>query len=246
MFTLLTKFTVLTMELSRREQKRLETEFEIKEVARQQMAEVGAASLSLRAIARKMGMSAPALYRYFPNRDALVTTLIIEAFTSLGDAMLRAEEDIDSDDFHGRFRAVAQAFRSWAMTHPQDFSLIYGTPIPGYHAPREQTVEPAGRVMLIMGMALARALEAEQLPIPEPYVNLTPTMQAVVDDIADYLPPDISTNGVVLTMSVWARLYGVIWGELYDHFIPGLYETGALYEVEVNALCSMLGLTVRS
>jgi len=97
--------------------------------------------------------------------------------------------------------------------------------------------------MLIIGMVLADAAAKDQLHIPDPYLQLPPAMQAIADEIAEYLPPDIPPQGIVLTMSIWARLYGVIWGELYDHFIPGLYETGALFQVEVNALCAMLGLT---
>lgn len=231
------------MALSRREQQRLDTEIEIKQVARQQMAEVGAAALSLRGIAREMGMSAPALYRYFPNKDALVTALIIEAFTALADAMERAQAELEQDDFHGRFQTIAFAFREWAMQHPQDFTLIYGTPIPGYKAPREQTLAPAARVMRIIGFLLNEAAAAGKLTLPGTYQDLPPVMADHLEQIMPTLPAGALPSSVVLTMSVWTRLYGVVWAELYDHILPGLAESAALYQVEVAAICSMLGLS---
>jgi AcrR family transcriptional regulator len=88
------------------------------------MAQVGAAALSLRAIAREMRLSAPALYRYLPNKGALVTTLIVEAYTALADALEAADVEKERDDFHGRFQAVCHAYRDWAVAHPQDYTLI--------------------------------------------------------------------------------------------------------------------------
>ncbi len=232
------------MTQTRREQQREDTTTEIKEVARRQMAEVGAAALSLRAIAREMGMTAPALYRYYDNRDALVTTLIVEAYNALADAMLAADSRVVSDDFNGRFQAVAFAFREWARQHPQDFTLIYGTPIPGYQAPRDQTVEPAGRVLQTIGFVLTAAWQAGKIRIPPAYQPLPPALQTVInDDILPQLPENVPAAGVALTMTIWARLYGVVWGELYGHFIPGLAESGSLYHIEVAAIWAELCIT---
>lgn len=230
------------MTLTRRELKREETEAEIKEVARQQMAEVGAAALSLRSIAREMGMTAPALYRYFTNRDALVTALIVEAYSSLAAAMCAADTARGRDDFYGRFQAIATAFRDWAVQHPQDFTLIYGTPIPGYVAPREQTVAPASQVLQTIGQVLTEAWQAGSLTMPHVYDELPPALQTAVAEIQQTLPADVPAGGIVLTMSVWARLYGVVWGELYEHFVPGLADSGVLYQMEVAAICAELGL----
>lgn len=231
------------MTQTRREQQREDTTTEIKEVARRQMAEVGAAALSLRAIARDMGMTAPALYRYYDNRDALVTTLIVEAYNALADAMHAADSQAAPDDFNGRFQAVAFAFRQWAMQHPQDFTLIYGTPIPGYQAPRDQTVEPAGRVLQTIGFVLTAAWQAGKIKMPIPYHPLPSALQSVIGDLLPYLPENVPAAGVVLTMTIWARLYGLVWGELYGHFIPGLAESGALYRLEVAAIWAELSAT---
>ncbi len=231
------------MTQTRRELRREETEAEIKTVARQQMAEVGAAALSLRSIAREMGLTAPALYRYFPNRDALVTALIVEAYQALAAAMQAADAAQARDDFHGRFQALALAFREWAVQHPQDFALIYGTPIPGYEAPREQTVAPASQVLQAIGSVLIEAWQMGRLNLPQAYQEIPPAMHTAVTEIIQSLPTAVPAVGIVLTMTIWARLYGVVWGELYEHFIPGLAESGVLYQMEVAAICAELGFS---
>lgn len=230
------------MTLSRREQQRIDTVAEIKAIARQQMAEVGAAALSLRAIAREMGMSAPALYSYFENRYALVTALIVEAYHSLGEAMAVADGEMERGDFHGRFQAVARAFRDWALAHPQDFTLIYGTPIPGYEAPREQTVEPAGRVMQQLGYVLHEAARAGKLQASNYYKQPPAGLQQAVDELRSLLPERTATEVIILTMVTWSLLYGLVWGELQGHFPPGLAESGELHMLEVGALSERLGL----
>src|SRR5581483_8391775 len=125
---------------------------EIKAIARQQMADQGQAALSLGAIARAMGMTTPALYRYFEIRDALVTELILDAYGALATTIEQADAAAPNADYAARLRATASAYRSWAVAHPHDYALIYGTPIPGYHAPRERTVPVAARILITFGM----------------------------------------------------------------------------------------------
>src|SRR5687767_7192074 len=117
----------------------------IKETAWKQIAEAGAPALSLRAIARELKITAPAIYNYFPDRDALVTALIIDAYTSFGDWQLEARDSIPSSDMGGRLKAIGLAYRQWAHTYPQRYQLIFGTPIPGYEAPREKTFPSSAR-----------------------------------------------------------------------------------------------------
>src|SRR5258706_15734760 len=104
----------------------------IKDTAWKQIAEFGAPSLSLRAIARALKITAPAIYNYFPDRDALVTALIIDAYLSFGDSQIEARDTVPMEDVAGRMRAVGMAYRNWAHAHPQRYQLIFGTPIPGY------------------------------------------------------------------------------------------------------------------
>ncbi|WP_369052539.1 TetR/AcrR family transcriptional regulator [Kineococcus terrestris] len=126
---------------------------------RRQLAEVGAAGLSLRAVARELGMVSSAVYRYVATRDELLTHLIVEAYDALGEAAERADAACASGDAAGRWRAVCRATRAWALAHPHEFALVHGSPVPGYAAPAE-TVRPAGRAPAVMGRLLREAVAA--------------------------------------------------------------------------------------
>ena len=117
----------------------------IKETAWKQIAEHGAPTLSLRAIARELGITAPAIYNYFPDRDALVTALIIDAYKSFGDSQLDARDALSIEDITGRMKAIGMAYRDWAHTYPQRYQLIFGTPIPGYEAPLMEVLPSSAR-----------------------------------------------------------------------------------------------------
>lgn len=231
------------MTQTRAERLREATITEIKAVARQQMAEQGQAALSLGAIARTMGLTTPALYRYFANRDALVTALIIEAYQELATALEQADAVAPNDDYTARFRSLAFAYHEWAIAHPHDYALIYGTPIPGYHAPREQTVPVAARILLAFGMLFKAAWEAGSLHIPSAYATMSSVLRQTATQIMDDVSQDAQAPEVLLTtLSVRALLHSLVWAELYGHFPPGITETGELYRLEVAAICSRLGL----
>src|ERR1051325_9008918 len=125
------------MNSKRREKIRVAIREEIIATAWKQIAEVGAAGLSLRGIAREMEMTAPALYRYFADRDSLITALIIEAFTAFGDVLETARDTYPADDHAGRFKAISLAYRQWAIDYSQRYILIFDTPIAGYCMPEE-------------------------------------------------------------------------------------------------------------
>ena len=120
-----------------RERARAEITAEILDAARGYLATDGAPALSLRAIARDLGMASSALYRYFKSRDELLTRLIIDAYDSLGAAAEVREATIDRNDLAGRFTAICEAVRAWALAHPNEYALIYGSPVPGYVAPAD-------------------------------------------------------------------------------------------------------------
>ena len=128
-----------------RERARAELTREIADTARVHLEAQGAAGLSLRAVARDLGMVSSAIYRYFPSRDDLLTRLIIDAYNGLGDAVDSREGAIPREDLLGRWLAVAHGCRDWALQHPQEWALIYGSPVPGYAAPQD-TVGPGTRV----------------------------------------------------------------------------------------------------
>ena len=134
---------------------------EIKAAARAQLAERGAAALSVRHVARDLGMSSSGMYRYFASRDDLLTALIIDAYDALGEAVERADAAVDRADLFGRWWAAASAVRTWARARPQEYGLVYGSPVPGYTAPQE-TVGPASRVPLALAAILRDAWVASR------------------------------------------------------------------------------------
>jgi len=149
-----------------RERARAELTREIREEARRQLAAVGANGLSLRAVARELGMVSSALYRYYPSRDDLLTALIIDAYNAIGAAAEAAIAEAgagaardgaarDGAPARETWAAACRAIRAWAVANPHEYALIYGSPVPGYRAP-EATIGPASRVPL----AFASILEA--------------------------------------------------------------------------------------
>ncbi len=144
-----------------RERVRAELTEEITDAARRQLADVGAAALSLRAVARELGMASSAVYRYFPSRDELLTRLIIDGYDDLG-AAAEAADDPDAAPLE-RWLAVCRAVRAWARAHPHEYALLYGSPVPGYQAPRD-TVPAASRVGVVLGRILGDAARDGALP----------------------------------------------------------------------------------
>ena len=142
---------------------RAEITAEILDAARGYLATDGAPALSLRAIARDLGMASSALYRYFKSRDELLTRLIIDAYDSLGAAAEVREATIDRNDLAGRFTAICEAVRAWALAHPNEYALIYGSPVPGYVAPAD-TVQPATRVTALLLRIIVDAATAGRAP----------------------------------------------------------------------------------
>jgi AcrR family transcriptional regulator len=146
----------------------------IKAVAYRQIAAKGASALSLRAIARELSVTAPAIYNYYTRRDDLVTALIVDSFTSLAEALESARDDAAEQDYAGQLMEALLAYRAWALEYPEEYSLIFGTPIPNYHAPMEITLPAAKRSMdVIIGILeaaeTAGALEFEpQIASPSP------------------------------------------------------------------------------
>ena len=148
-----------------RERVREEMTAEILAVAREHVAREGAAALSLRSIARDLEMAPSALYRYFDGRDALLSALILTAYESLADEAERAADDAARRGGGGdaeRWLAVPRSLRAWALAHPHEWGLIFGTPVPGYEAP-EDTVEPYVRVAAAMVRPLVAAAAAARL-----------------------------------------------------------------------------------
>jgi AcrR family transcriptional regulator len=231
--------------LDRRQRRRQETIEEIKATARQQMAENGVVSLSLGAIARAMGMTPPALYRYFENRDALVAALVVDAYDSMGEALEKSVGALSRDDFAGRFLALMHAYRGWALEHPADYALMYGTPAASVDLSGEQErfQRAVMRGMCAMVEVLHAAHDAECLTIPDQYQEPPPAVRAALTWMQSVLSDKAVPLGVLaLAFTTWLRADGLIWQELHGHLPKDLFGYGELYEMESRVLAERLGL----
>ncbi|MFI6275314.1 TetR/AcrR family transcriptional regulator [Streptomyces sp. NPDC050988] len=192
---------------------RIEVTAAIKDEARRQLAEDGAAKLSLRAVARELGMVSSALYRYFPSRDDLLTALIIDAYDSLGAAAEAAHAKVADAGPIRRWTAVCEAVREWALGHPHEYALIYGSPVPGYVAPAT-TVLAASRVALLLIGIVRDAHQGAGVALPPLPAELGPEARRLADDLAPDLPPAV----VAALVAAWAQLYGLVGFELFGQF----------------------------
>lgn len=202
--------------MTARARARVELTNEIKAAARRQLAEVGASALSLRAVSRELGMVSSALYRYFPSRDALLTALIVDAFDAVGATAERAEAEVPADHgFEARWVAMATAVRGWAVTHPHDYALVYGSPVPGYEAPSD-TVDPAARVSLVALRLVADGLAAGQID-PSPSLPVARTLHTELARLRAAVAPGVPDEVLARTLLAWSAVLGAISYELYGH-----------------------------
>jgi AcrR family transcriptional regulator len=228
-----------------RERQRDATSEEIKAVARRQMAERGTAALSLRAIAREMGLTAPALYRYYRDRDALITALVVDAFNSLAEAGEAADDAApDRDDYAARYLEACLAYRTWALAHPTDFMLIFGNPIPDYEAPEDQTKAAALRSYAPFMRIMAEACAAGAWHPPATWGEVPASLQAVMAEHPHFGPPvdQMPPLALSLVLTSWAWGQGLVTLELYGHLQPIIGDPSDFYRFEAEALVRHMGL----
>ncbi|SET83004.1 TetR/AcrR family transcriptional regulator [Geodermatophilus poikilotrophus] len=222
-----------------RQRVRAELTAEITAAARRQLAEVGAAGLSLRAVAREMGMASSAVYRYFPSRDDLLTRLITDGYDALG----AAAEDADDPAAAPRERwlAVCRSVRSWALAHPHEYALLYGSPVPGYAAPRD-TVPAAARVGVVLGRVLGDAARGGVLPTA---AGVDRDPELVSDETAAVLGgdhPALDDAVRLRALLAWSSLHGTIGFELFGHLVGSVADTDRYFDLAMAELAGLVGL----
>lgn len=229
------------MNPNRREKKRIAALDEIRATAWKQIGEMGAASLSLRAIAREMGMTAPALYRYYKDRDALVTALLIDAFTAFGDALEAGRDTIPPEDHAGRFRAMCKAYFQWAAANPQRYALLFGTPIPGYMFSQE--LGPvAQRSFLILQGVIGEAHAAGNITGEWATLRLPAGLKSHYDALKKIGMP-YTPMVTHLALSVWSMMHGITSLYLHHYLASFLQQDIEVFvEFEIEKIIHMLGL----
>lgn len=226
----------------RRERLRAETTVEIKDTALRLMASGGPDAITLRAIAREMGMTANAIYGYFATRDDLVTTLVDDVYSALADAVETAWANTPAADPADRILAWARAFRVWALANPEGFRLVYGDPVPGYRAPEGGPAPEAAR-RVCTGLA---GLAAAAWPFAEPlYRDSAFTWSDFDPGLLDKVRPafpELPPAGVALALRLWGHLHGLVALEVYGHLGRQTTSPDKLFQEELTRLVTTLGV----
>jgi AcrR family transcriptional regulator len=231
---------VVSRAATARERARAELTREIKEEARRQLAASGADGLSLRAVARQLGMVSSALYRYYPSRDDLLTALIIDAYDAIG----AAAEDAAAGTAPARQRwaATCHSVRDWARANPHEYALIYGSPVPGYRAPQE-TVPPAARVPLAFTGLIAAAIGSGEIADPKDALPVDGQLAEQAATLAAALAPSpIPADVLVRAVIAWTQLFGMISFELFGQFVGSFEPADAIFGYAVEQLAAFVGI----
>jgi AcrR family transcriptional regulator len=225
-----------------RERARAEIMSEIVRAGRDQLATDGAAALSLRGVARELGMVSSAMYRYVASRDELLTLLIIEAYDGLGAAVEEAAEPAVGRSPAARFVAAGRAVRTWAVENPHQYALLYGSPVPGYEAPQD-TIGPASRVTLALVGIVADAHRDGVLQAPAGVPAALPAvlrrdLTTVREAAGSELPDDV----IVAMIAAWTQLFGMVSFELFGQTRNVIHAHAALFDATMATMAATIGL----
>jgi AcrR family transcriptional regulator len=226
-----------------RERARAEITAEVTAEARRQLAVEGPTGLSLRAVARELGMVSSGIYRYVASRDELLTMLIIEAYDALGAAVERAVAGSVGEPAGDRFVGAARAVRRWAVANPHEYALVYGSPVPGYAAPVD-TIGPASRVTLALVGIVVDAHRAGSIePAPSTRSGTVPdALRADLDRARLALDVDLPDDLLVRVLAAWTQLFGLVSFELFGQTANVIEAHDELLDATTAAMARLIGL----
>jgi AcrR family transcriptional regulator len=220
--------------MGKRQESRERIEREIIALGRGHLVTEGAAGLSVRAIARDLGMVSSAVYRYVASRDDLLTLLLIDAYTELADAVDRAHQSTPGS-WSDQVLAIARAARQWAVDEPACWALLYGSPVPGYHAPAELTVGPGTRVVGALFGAVAAGIDAGDVEVPN--IQAAQPMSADFDAIRAEFAFAGGDDTVLKCFLLWAALVGAISLEVFGQYgADTLTDPAAVFDRQIELL----------
>lgn len=225
-----------------REQARARTMADITRIGREHLATYGAAGLSLRAVARDLGVVSSAVYRYVSSRDDLLTLLVVDAYAELGAAVGHQESLRPRQDFAGRWRALAGAVRDWARAEPSRYGLVFGAPVPGYHAPPEQTTGPGSRVITLL-LQIAADAEAAGARATPPSTGVPDSLRRDAERVRGEYGLAVSDAMLTATVLAWVALFGAVSFEVFGQYGPDTFaQPEAMFGALVDLLGGVLGL----
>jgi AcrR family transcriptional regulator len=221
---------------------REQTMRDIVRIGRTHLATEGAAALSLRAVARDLGVVSSAVYRYVASRDDLLTLLVVDGYDELGDAVDAALARVARDDFAGRLRAIGRAVRAWALAEPATYALLFGSPVPGYRAPAERTTGPGTRVIARLVEVWEEAWVAGAVRVDEAPVTprrLSRDLARIRREMGITAPDELIARGVL----VWAAVFGCVSFEVFGQYGPDTFtQPQELFEHQLEVLAGTVGL----
>jgi AcrR family transcriptional regulator len=239
--------------LTRRMRKRAATREEITQTARRLLVEQGPEAASLRAIAREMGMTAPGLYRYYDSREELLRHVIAEIFRELAACIREAiEAAVDPlappadarERMSRKFVAACQEFRRWAVTHKEEFGLLFGFPVPGlaYEGSQDIADQSALEFTATFYVLFLELWDEQPFPVPaEPEID--PALRPQLERFRAKLGASIPAGAALVFLRCWVLLYGALAMEVFGHLNFALDDSAPMFEVTISELASRVGLT---
>ena len=215
--------------LTMRERYRAQVRGEVKQAGLRQLAQSGPAGLSVSAIGKQLGVSGPALYRYFTSRDELLTELVIDAYNDLADALRTAAGQPAGQRPRPRFEALARAYRSWALAQPHRYRLLYGPPLPGYDAHAQRLVD-ASQAAMSQLLSVLRELGDRTAPAPPQPLASQLTAWTLAHD------PDIDPATALRAVLAWSRLHGLVSLEIAGNFASMGIDPDQVFEAQLSTL----------
>jgi AcrR family transcriptional regulator len=230
---------------SRRDRVRAATADEIKQTARRILVTEGPEACSLRAIARKMGMTAPALYRYFDSREDLIKHVVADIFTEIAGgihAAVEAAGQASGGDMVAKLVAACGEFRSWSLGHKEEFALLFGTPLPGLEAVHDDVIDDCAAKF--SGEFFALFLELwRKHPFPVPGDDqIDPGLREQLAHYRELLGVDLPLGAGLTFLRCWVRLYGMVSLEVLGHMRFALDDPAPMFEITLAELAELVGL----
>lgn len=231
-------FCVRLADVGKRQDSRDRIESRIIELGRRHLETDGASGLSLRAIARDLGMVSSAVYRYVPSRDELLTLLLVDAYTELAD-VAEAARAAAGADWREQIKAIGRAARAWALGVPACWALLYGSPVPGYHAPAESTVGPGTRVVGLLFDAVSAGIAAGDIRSSG---HAAPqTISADFAQLRDEFGFSGDDDAVTRCFVLWAAIVGAISLEVFGQYgADTLSDPAGVFDLQLDVLVNML------
>jgi AcrR family transcriptional regulator len=211
-----------------RERYRAQVQAEVKQAALAQLAQAGPGGISISAIGKQLGVSGPALYRYFASRDELLTELVIDAYHDLADALTAATSHVSNPGPRAKLEALARAYRSWALAQPHRYQLLFGSPLPDYDAHAQRLIEAAQQAMNLLLDILGGVQDRAAIP-PQP---LASQLAAWVQPHHPGIDPATALHAVL----TWSRLHGIVSLEITGNFASIGLDPGQLFETQLATL----------